>query len=90
MTDGQFLIAALRREERERAMQMSPVKSTNIDSVGHDAATKTLRVKFKSGAIYDYADVPSDHHTKMLAAESPGTHLNTEIKGKFKHTRVEE
>lgn len=38
-------------------MNMQPVTSTNVAAVGYDAATRTMRVAFQSGGVYDYFDV---------------------------------
>jgi hypothetical protein len=56
-------------------MDMTPVKSSHIESVGYDAASKTMAVKFKSGGLYHYHDVSSAHHAELMSAESIGSHL---------------
>ena len=63
-------------------MQMTPLKSSNLHSVGYAAGT--LRVQFHSGDIYDYLGVSPATYTGLLAAKSPGTFLHQRIKGKFK------
>lgn len=68
--------------------QLKPVKSSNIEAIGHDGAS--LIVKFKSGGTYHYHDVPPEHHDAMLAADSPGGYFHAHVKGKFKHTKMGE
>lgn len=58
------------------AVEMVKVESSNIDSVGHDAATMTLRVKFKNGGFYEYGMVPESLFRALLETKS---------KGKFVH-----
>jgi len=70
-------------------MDMEPVDSTAIHSVGYDPALKTLRVKFHSGATYDYSGVPVETHQAFMSAPSLGAHLARHVKGVHQHTRVE-
>lgn len=39
-------------------MNMTPVVSDNVALVGYDHSIHTLRVTFRSGATYDYYNVP--------------------------------
>lgn len=65
-------------------MQMKPVKSSNVESVGYDSETKTLGVKFKNNPkVYEYPGVPADTHAALMAAESVGSYFARNIKGKF-------
>jgi KTSC domain len=57
-------------------MDMQPVKSSNIEAIGHDPASATLRVKFHSGHTYDYPNVTAAEHREFLAASSPGSHFH--------------
>ena len=59
----------------------TPVKSSNILSVGYQAGT--LSVEFSGGGVYHYAHVPADVYQRLLAAESIGKFIGAEIKGKF-------
>ncbi|WP_263457663.1 KTSC domain-containing protein [Nocardioides pantholopis] len=36
---------------------MQPIVSNNLSAVGYDADTRTMRVPFHSGGVYDYLDV---------------------------------
>lgn len=47
-------------------MIMVPVVSDNVASVGYDHATRTMRVRFRSGGTYDYYDVPVLSYEAML------------------------
>ena len=61
---------------------LSPVKSSQIESIGYDPATKTLACKFSRGAghVYHYHDVTPEMHAKFLAAESIGKFFGQHIK----------
>lgn len=77
-------------------MNRTPVKSSQIASIGYDAATQTLAVEFWNkdgaphggdvpGAVYHYEGVPAEAHAALIAAESVGKHFGAHIRGKFKH-----
>ena len=38
-------------------MDMTAVRSTNVAAVGYDPVSRTMRVQFRSGGVYDYFDV---------------------------------
>ncbi len=60
---------------------MKEVKSSNIDAIGHENGTLTIR--FKGGGTYDYPDVPAELHDKFVNAESCGKFFQEHIRGKF-------
>jgi hypothetical protein len=68
---------------------MITVNSTNIDSVGYNADTQTLTVKFKvSGQIYEYLNVPQTLYESLMTAESKGKYINDNIRSQFTYRRV--
>ena len=69
-------------------IEMTPCKSSQVKAFGYDAASKTLQLEFNSGGIYQYHDVPASTFDSMKECESVGKFLGTEIKGKFKFTRI--
>lgn len=69
-------------------MQRTTVKSSNLASVGYDAAEHILEVEFISGVVYQYDDVPSDVHTALMAAASHGSYFMGEIWGVFPTRRM--
>lgn len=66
-------------------MDRAPVSSSNIKSVGYDGST--LEVEFSSG-VYQYAGVPAETYTQLLAAESAGKFFAANIRGKFDSKKV--
>ena len=60
---------------------MTPVKSSNVASVGYDESG--LRVQFKDGASYLYKGVPAETYANLMSADSIGKFLASEIRGKF-------
>ena len=69
-------------------IRMIPVISSNVESIGYDAGTQTLRVEFKGGRIYEYSDVPQEKW-EGLNATSVGSYLHREIMGKHASVRLE-
>ena len=71
-------------------MKRVPVTSTTIESVGYDAASRTLEIEFKSrGSVYQYFDVPGQVHAALMASQPhPGTFLHANIKGRYRYARV--
>lgn len=68
---------------------MTPVNSSNIDSIGYDDPTNRLWVLFRSGKLYQYADVPSKVYHQLMAAESHGVFFNEHIRTHYEFTPVD-
>lgn len=70
------------------SIELVPVQSSNVAALGYDATAGVLRVRFKSGATYDYEEVPADVAEALNAAESKGRFVATVIKGRFACTKL--
>jgi len=66
---------------------MHMVQSSNVDAVGYEGTT--LRVQFRSGATYDYLDVPANVYSQLVGGQSPGSYLASFIKPNFEAKRVD-
>lgn len=71
-------------------MDMTPVTSSNIASVGHDPETKTLAVQFRSGLVYHYAGVSAEAHKALIEAKSIGGHFAQFIRPHYVATKQPE
>lgn len=60
-----------------------PVQSTNVASVGYDAASSTLQVEFTNGGLYEYRDVPAQVAEELAAAGSVGRYFATNIRHRY-------
>lgn len=69
-------------------MEFTSVESSHIDSIGYDADSATLGIKFKDGAHYEYYDVPQFEYDDLMAAESKGVYANKNIYKKYRQQRV--
>jgi len=69
-------------------MDRKPVKSSNIKSVGYDAATRKMHVEFSSGGVYEYDGVEPSDHASFVHDSSPGGHFAKHIRPKFKGKKL--
>ncbi len=68
-------------------MQMRPVSSSNLVSVGYEPSTQTLRIEFNSG-LYDYFGVPPSIHQGLMSAPSKGQYHHQYIKNNYPYSRI--
>ena len=67
-------------------VQMQPVESAALTSVGYDPQAQELHVQFKSGGQYAYSGVTPQQHQQLVGAPSIGRHLQENIiKAGHKH-----
>jgi len=72
-------------------MHMIPVlNSTNINEIGFDPDTNTLRVQFKTGAEYEYEGVSQETFNQFRDAPSAGKFFHQRIKGLFPARKVKD
>ncbi len=66
---------------------LQPVESSQIHSIGHDASTNTLAIRFKNkaggpGSLYHYSNFNAEQFAAFQGAESVGSHFYKHIKHK--------
>jgi hypothetical protein len=66
-------------------MQRQSVESTVIDAVGY---SRVLEIRFESGRIYQYYDVPQEIFDEMVAAQSKGKYFNSHIRGRYPYREI--
>ena len=64
-------------------MEKVKVRSSNIEAIGYDAATKELEIDFQGGTSYTYSGIPKELHEQFMAAESKGKFFHVNIRSKF-------
>lgn len=62
------------------------VVSSNIDAVRYDGVT--LGVRFTSGAVYEYTNVPQQEYTNLINAGSKGSYFSKNIRKNYEYTKV--
>jgi hypothetical protein len=64
-------------------MDVIPVESSSLKSVGYDELTQTLTVEFHTGKKYSYGEVPVEVYNDLLEAKSAGSYFAKNIRGKY-------
>lgn len=62
------------------------VSSSNLDALAFDQGD--LYIRFKSGSIYYYSDVPISLYLDILGAGSKGKFHHANLKNKFNYKRI--
>lgn len=72
-------------------MHRVPVTAANstIISVGYGGFARTLEVEVRSGAVYQYFEVPMVVYHDLLSAGAPGVYFDAVVKkGGYRYERV--
>ena len=78
-------------------MNLIPVTSSNIEAIGWvgniiyadgGIPKDVLRIKFKSGTIYDYLNVSKEVYEEMMKQESKGSFWWRKIRDKYMEIKV--
>jgi hypothetical protein len=67
-------------------MLMTPVNSSDIASIGYE--NETLHIRFHSGGLYSYSNVPTYLYEGLMSASSHGSYFNANIKGKYSYAKI--
>lgn len=68
--------------------EMTPVSSSNIESIGYDERNQELYIKFLNQTIYVYKGVPQHEYQNLLEAPSQGSYLNRNFKNIYPYERI--
>jgi hypothetical protein len=69
--------------------RLVPIRSSSLAAIGYDPATRTLRVKFRNGGLYDYLDVAHEVYEGLLASQPhPWSSWRRHITGSYRYQRV--
>jgi hypothetical protein len=70
-------------------VEMIPVASSNVDSIGYDENFQTLYIRFLNGSTYIYKGVPIMEFEGLKNASSVGSYLHRNIKNLYPYERIE-
>ena len=71
-------------------MEMKPVVSSNIGTIGYDKEKSRLCVQFQSGKCYEYTGVSLETFVDVITANSTGKAFNRLIRnGGFEFKQIE-
>ena len=69
-------------------MNWQPLESKLLSSVAYDTEKSTLYLRFRSGDVYRYFDLPAEHYQQFLQAESQGRYFLAHIRNQFRYERL--
>jgi hypothetical protein len=61
---------------------------SGVGPVEFDRATRTLRIAFRTGAVYDFADVPERIYEELLRSSTPDETFVQHVRDEFVSRRV--
>ena len=67
-------------------MNLIPVSSSNISSIGYERGT--LYVRFHSGQMYAYFNVPEIIYNNLMNASSKGKYFEAHIKNNYRYAKI--
>lgn len=70
-------------------VNMVPVSSSNVDSVGYNDEQQILYVRFLNGSLYIYKGVSMYEYDGLLNAPSVGSYLHRNIRNAYPYERIE-
>jgi len=70
-------------------MDKQHVNSSNIESIGYDAISMILEVKFVNGSLYQYFDINEMTYLSLINASSIGSYLQRNIVKTYRYTKIQ-
>jgi len=67
---------------------MTPVSSSNIESIGYNEQEEIVYVRFLNGSLYVYKGVPIHEYENLLQAPSHGSYLHRNYKNVYPYERI--
>ena len=67
---------------------MQPLSSSNLSGVEWDKETETMRIAFRSGAVYEYSGVSEDVYEALKSSGTPGGYFSNYIRDVYPAVRV--
>ena len=64
-------------------MRCRIMSSNAVADIGYDRARERLTVRFTTGRVYEYVDVPAEVAASFQSAFSKGTFFNTYIRDRY-------
>jgi len=65
-------------------------RSKALESAGYDSTVRTLRLRFRTGGLYDYFDVPSHVYEGLVTSEHPWTEWREHITTTYRYDRLDD
>lgn len=69
-------------------MNMRLLESSSLRRVGYSQTSRTMRIEFKAGGIWDYFPLPPSEHEGLMKAGSHGRYFYSRIKGRYSCRKI--
>jgi hypothetical protein len=74
----------------DEQVELKPLRrSRALAEVGYDAGSRTLRLRFRSGGLYDYLDVPAEVYAGLLTSAHPWTQWREHVTSSYRYNRLD-
>ena len=73
--------------ETAAPVNMTPVHSFNIASVGYENGT--LYIRFHQGGTYAYFDVPASEYEALTLSGAPGKYFRANIRNRYGYRKID-
>jgi len=70
------------------AIEMIPIQSSRIESIGYEESTSTLRVGLRNGSLHAYENVSKFEYRQLSNSPSVEEYFDRNIKGKYASHRI--
>jgi hypothetical protein len=65
-----------------------PIESSVLTSARYSYTHHLLHLKFRTGRLYEYTDIPAETFNELLRAESSGTYFNRHVRNCFPSNEI--
>lgn len=69
-------------------IEMVPVSSSNLESVGYDSSTQTMKIRFLNGSEYVFLNIPPLEFESLIQASSIGSYFNRNIRNSYPYEKI--
>jgi hypothetical protein len=69
-------------------IEMIPVVSSSVESIGYSEEIQILKVKFLKGGVYEYKNVSLMEFEQLYNASSVGSYLSRNIARNYPYEKV--
>jgi hypothetical protein len=69
-------------------VDVKKVLSSTIYAMGYDENSKTLRVMFTTGSVYDYNDVERNEYENIVKSQSVGKYFQSNIRNVYQYKKI--
>lgn len=73
-----------------KKLSLIKVASSNIAAIGYLGLKRSMYVRFKSGELYEYEQIPELVYRDFLNAESKGSYLRDHVRDRYQFRKVDE